>query len=58
MNRRSRAVLLRIGATEEGTLREHMLTDTGRWRDSVYYGIVAGEWPAVKTLLEKRLVRG
>ena len=24
----------------------------------VYYGIVAGEWPAVKTLLEKRLTRG
>ena len=30
LNERSRRALLGIGATEEGTLRNHMLTDSGR----------------------------
>ena len=55
LNTRSRAAILRIGATEEGTLRHHMVTASGRLRDSVYFGIIASEWPAVRARLEARL---
>jgi RimJ/RimL family protein N-acetyltransferase len=57
LNEKSRAALRRIGAVEEGILRRHMITDTGRWRDSVYYSIVAEEWPAIRAALEARLAR-
>jgi RimJ/RimL family protein N-acetyltransferase len=57
LNERSRQALRRIGAVEEGVLRRHMLTDQGRWRDSVYYSIVADEWPAVRAALTLRLNR-
>ena len=55
LNEKSRAALLRIGAIEEGTLRHHLLTQSGRFRDSVYYSILAAEWPAVRKALERRL---
>lgn len=55
LNSRSRQALLRIGAKEEGILRQHMTTQAGRLRDSVYYSIIDGEWPAVKAGLERRL---
>lgn len=56
-NARSRAAILRIGATEEGTLRRHMLTDAGRIRDTVYFSILDDEWPRVKQRLEEKLAR-
>jgi RimJ/RimL family protein N-acetyltransferase len=55
LNERSRAALLRIGAREEGTLRKHMITASGRVRDSVYFSVLDDEWPAVKKRLEERL---
>lgn len=55
LNERSRAAIRRIGAKEEGILRSHMITASGRIRDSVYYSILAGEWPAVKAALERKL---
>jgi RimJ/RimL family protein N-acetyltransferase len=59
LNAQSRAAILRIGAREEGTLRAHMVTSEGRVRDSVYYSIVAEEWPRVRADLEAKLaVRG
>ena len=57
LNERSRAALLRIGAKQEGVLRSHMITASGRVRDSVYFSIVAAEWPAVKVGLEAKLAR-
>lgn len=57
LNAASRRALERIGAKEEGTLRSHMVTESGRLRDSVYYSILAGEWPAVKAFLEVQLRR-
>ncbi|MGH9557952.1 MAG: GNAT family N-acetyltransferase [Bryobacteraceae bacterium] len=57
MNRRSRNAILRIGAREEGTLRKHMLTWSGRIRDTVYYSILDSEWPGVKANLESKLSR-
>lgn len=55
LNQRSRNAILRIGAKEEGTLRKHVLTWTGRVRDSVYFSILDTEWPEVRTRLEERL---
>jgi len=57
LNDRSRAALLGIGASEEGTLRNHMVTYTGRRRHSVYYSVIEEEWPRVKQRLEARLGR-
>jgi N-acetyltransferase len=56
LNQKSRNAILRIGAKEEGTLRRHVLTWTGRVRDSVYFSILDSEWPEVKKKLEDRLV--
>ncbi len=55
LNQRSRNAILRIGAKEEGTLRKHLITWTGRVRDTVYFSILDTEWPAVKSALEKKL---
>jgi N-acetyltransferase len=55
LNQKSRNAILRIGAKEEGTLRRHVITWTGRARDSVYFSILDNEWPEVKAKLEARL---
>ena len=55
LNQKSRSAILHIGAKEEGTLRRHALTWTGRVRDSVYFSILDSEWPEVKAKLEARL---
>ncbi|MGO8797386.1 MAG: GNAT family N-acetyltransferase [Candidatus Sulfotelmatobacter sp.] len=57
LNQRSRNAILRIGAKEEGTLRRHVITWTGRVRDSVYFSILDSEWPEVKKILESKLQR-
>jgi RimJ/RimL family protein N-acetyltransferase len=57
-NERSRAAIQRIGAKEEGILRKHSTTATGRVRDTVYYSILDEEWPSVKAGLEERLTNG
>jgi N-acetyltransferase len=55
MNERSRAAILRIGAHFEGVFRKHMVTESGRRRDSAYYSIIDDEWPAVKIGLQQML---
>jgi N-acetyltransferase len=57
LNSRSRAALQRIGAVEEGTLRQHMIAPSGRLRDTVYYSILNGEWPEVKRQLKLKLTQ-
>jgi len=57
LNQKSRNAILRIGAKEEGTLRQHMLTWTGRLRDTVYFSVLDAEWPQVKAALEAKLTR-
>jgi N-acetyltransferase len=57
LNDRSRAALKRIGATEEGILRRHQQTASGRVRDSVYYSILDNEWPVVRERLLALLKR-
>ncbi len=55
LNERSRKAILRLGALEEGVLRRHMVMRGGRVRDSVYYSIIAEEWPFVKENLRRKL---
>jgi RimJ/RimL family protein N-acetyltransferase len=55
LNEKSRNAILRIGAKEEGTLRRHVITWTGRVRDSVYFSILDSEWPEVKARLDGRM---
>ena len=57
LNLKSRAAIARLGAVEEGTLRKHLVTSTGRIRDTVYFSIIDTEWPAVKRRLELWLQR-
>jgi RimJ/RimL family protein N-acetyltransferase len=45
----------KLGAVEEGVLRRHMINEDGSPRDSVFYSILADEWPRVKAGLEERL---
>jgi N-acetyltransferase len=55
LNARSRGALEKLGARQEGILRSHMITRTGRRRDSVYFSILVEEWPDVRRALETRL---
>jgi RimJ/RimL family protein N-acetyltransferase len=57
LNHKSRNAILRIGAKEEGTLRQHMITYTGRRRDTVYFSVLEDEWPEVKAGLQARMAR-
>ncbi len=57
LNQKSRNAILRIGAKEEGTLRRHLLTWSGRVRDTVYFSILDHEWPEAKARLEARVSR-
>ncbi|HEX5466349.1 MAG TPA: GNAT family N-acetyltransferase [Candidatus Limnocylindrales bacterium] len=52
LNERSRTAILALGATQEGILRNHMVSQGGRLRHSVYFSILPPEWPAVKARLE------
>jgi RimJ/RimL family protein N-acetyltransferase len=57
LNDKSRTALAGIGAIEEGTFRNHMVTDSGRRRHSVYFSVIEDEWPGVRQRLEARLAR-
>jgi RimJ/RimL family protein N-acetyltransferase len=54
-NERSRAALLGIGAQFEGILRHHTIMPDGSNRDSAFYSVLAAEWPAVRSRLERIL---
>lgn len=55
LNSKSRNAMLRLGCREEGTFRNHMITDAGRIRDTVYFSILAEEWPSIRERLVKNL---
>lgn len=54
-NERSIAAMRRLGATPEGVLRGHRVAADGSRGDSVYFSVLAPEWPAVREGLERRL---
>ncbi len=55
MNHQSRAAILRLGARQDGILRNHLLQDGGGYRDTVVFSIIESEWPAVKRHLRHKL---
>ena len=55
LNERANPALAGIGATFEGTFRNHMIMPGNRLRHSNYYAVTVEEWPAVKARLEADL---
>jgi RimJ/RimL family protein N-acetyltransferase len=56
-NEKSRNALQRIGAVQEGVFRKHLICQSGRIRDTVYFSILDTEWPEKKRALEAKLSR-
>lgn len=55
LNVQSRNAILRLGAKEEGIMRNHMVMRDGNVRDSVLFSIVKHEWHGVKLHLQSKL---
>ncbi len=51
----SRAAIARLGAKQDGVLRNHQLAPNGTLRDTVVFSIIASEWPTVKAHLRFQL---
>src|SRR3984885_2910361 len=54
-NHASRRGIERLGAKQDGILRNHQIASNGTLRDTVVYGIIASEWPTVKVHLTYQL---
>lgn len=54
-NHASRAAIARLGAKQDGVLRNHQLMPDGSRRDTVVFSIIDGEWPAVRAHLRYQL---
>ena len=54
-NATSRAAILRLGAKQEGIVRNERIMPDGRKRNSVRFSIIDTEWSAVREVLERRL---
>ncbi len=54
-NTRSQAAVKKLGATQEGILRNNRILPNGYLRSTVVFSIIASEWPAVKAGLDARL---
>ncbi len=57
-NRQSREAIARLGAKQDGVLRNHRLGPDGSLRDTVVFSVLPHEWPAVRLGLVERLARG
>jgi N-acetyltransferase len=55
MNHQSRAAIARLGAKQDGVLRNHQRMPDGTLRDTVVFSIIQSEWPTVKRHLQYRL---
>lgn len=56
-NHASRVAIERLGAKQDGVLRNHQLLPDGSKRDTVVFSIIDGEWPAVRRHLKFQLDR-
>lgn len=54
-NLHSQAAIKKLGATQEGLLRQHMILEDGYIRDSVIFSITKSDWPLAKNNLQDRL---
>jgi RimJ/RimL family protein N-acetyltransferase len=57
LNEPSRTAILRLGAKEEGTFRNYIITAEGQIHDAVFYSIIESEWPVIRTRLQEMLAR-
>ena len=57
MNHQSRAAIARLGAKQDGVLRNHLRMPDGSLRDTVVFSIIASEWPTVRAHLQFQLAR-
>lgn len=56
-NHQSRAAIAKLGAKQDGVLRNHMIFENGTVRDTVVFSIIDREWPTVRFALTERLAR-
>ena len=54
-NQRSRKAITRLGAKQDGILRNHQLNFDGSLRDTVVFSITKQEWQGVKKLLAYKI---
>jgi RimJ/RimL family protein N-acetyltransferase len=57
LNHQSREAIARLGAKQDGVLRNHSRTADGTLRDTVVFSILEHEWPMVRRGLEFRLAK-
>jgi RimJ/RimL family protein N-acetyltransferase len=57
MNHKSRTAMARLGAKQDGVLRNHQRMQDGSLRDTVVFSIIESEWPAVRNHLTHSLQR-
>jgi RimJ/RimL family protein N-acetyltransferase len=57
-NQKSRAAILRIGATFEGIIRHERIMPDGRKPNSARFSIIDSEWPTVRNALQEMVRRG
>lgn len=57
MNHQSREAIARLGAKQDGVLRQHQRMADGSLRDTVVFSIIDAEWPTVKRHLHYKLER-
>ena len=56
-NHQSRAAIEKLGAKQDGVLRNHIIFENGTVRDTVVFSIIENEWPTVKFALSERVNR-
>ncbi len=54
-NQRSKAAMQKLGAVEEGTLRQFQVRADGFVRDSIMFSVLKNEWPSVRENLKTKL---
>jgi RimJ/RimL family protein N-acetyltransferase len=57
MNQQSRDAIARLGAKQDGVLRNHQRMADGTLRDTVVFSVIESEWPTVKRHLQYKLER-
>ena len=56
-NAASAAAIRKLGARDEGVLRKHKITWTGRVRDTAQFAVLDEDWPEVRHRLDERLAK-
>ena len=57
VNLASRNAIARLGAKQDGVLRNHIQLADGSYRDTVVFSIINQEWPTIRNHLQHKLDR-